>query len=208
MNTISWYTSLYMTLTVLMATVAVALAVIGNVPYLYKVIKGEVQPHPYTWAIWSIVSLVTVFGQIQKGAGIGAIPTAASEVFTVIIFLLSIKYGFKNIQKKDTIFLVIALLGLIPWMIFKDPTISVIVVVAIDCVAFIPTLKKTFTHPETETSILYISNVLRHILILLLIENYNIATSLHSVTMVVTNTLMTAFILRKNFSTKVSQTKE
>jgi hypothetical protein len=77
--------------------VASILAVIGNVPYLIDILKKKIEPHAYTWLVWTIVSMVTLFGQIAKGAGIGAIPTAVSEGFTVIIFLISLKYGFKHI---------------------------------------------------------------------------------------------------------------
>lgn len=178
--------------------IAVILAIIGNVPYLKDVIQNKIQPHPYTWLVWSIVSAVTFFGQLVKGGGIGSIPTGVSELFTIIIFLFSLRYGFKNILKKDTYFLVIALLGLIPWALTSDPTISVVIVVLIDLVAFIPTLRKTWLHPKTETSILYAMNVARHLLTLFTLEALNIATALHSVVMIVTNTLMTFFIVRKH----------
>jgi hypothetical protein len=181
----------------ILVTAAVLLAIIGNVPYLFNVLTKKIKPHPYTWFIWSIVSMVTLFAQIQKGGGLAVIPTAAAEIFTIIIFILSIKYGFKDIDKRDNIFLVIALLGLIPWAITKDPTISVIVVVCIDLVAFIPTLIKTYRQPESESSILFIANVLRHVITLYLVEKINIATTLHSLTMIVTNTLMVIFIHRR-----------
>jgi hypothetical protein len=175
--------------------IAVLLAIAGNVPYLRDVITRKIRPHPYTWLVWSIVSGVTFFGQVAKGAGIGAIPTGASELFTIVIFLFSLRYGFANIAKRDTYFLVIALLGLIPWALTKDPTLSVIIVVGIDVVAFIPTLRKSWLQPRTETWTLYAMNVLRHLLTLFSLEAYNIATTLHSFAMIVTNTLMTAFIL-------------
>lgn len=177
--------------------VAVILAVIGNVPYLRDVIAGKVQPHPYTWFIWSIVSAVTFFGAVQKGAGLGAIPTGVAELFTIVIFLFSLKYGFKNINKRDNIYLAVALLGLIPWILTKDPTLSVVIVVCIDLVAFIPTLEKARRHPETENPLLFSMNALRHILTLFSLGSYNIATTLHSIVMIVVNTLMTYFILRK-----------
>lgn len=188
--------------------IATIMAVLGNIPYLADVIRKKIRPHPYTWAIWSIVSLVTFFGQVVKGAGIGAIPTGASELFTIIIFLYSIRYGFKDIKKTDNIFLAIALVGLIPWVITKDPTISVITVVSIDLVAFIPTLRKTWKLPKTENPLLYMSNTIRHILILLSLEKYNIATTLHSFAMIITNTTMTLFITipRKKW-TSLSQEK-
>lgn len=183
------------------AIIAAALAIVGNVPYLRDIIKKRVQPHPYTWLVWTIVSCVVFFGQVAKGAGIGAIPTAASEIFTIIIFFFSLQYGFKNVRKIDTLFLAIALLGLIPWMLTHDPTISVIIAVSIDFVAFIPTIRKTWLRPETETPTLYGMNVLRHILMLFSLQAYNIATTLHSIIMIATNGLMTGIILARRKKT-------
>lgn len=176
------------------AVVAALLAIAGNVPYLWSVVRGTVRPHPYTWFVWSIVSAIIFFGQVVKGAGIGALPTAASEIFTIIIFIFSLKYGFKGITRTDTLFLVIALAALVPWVLTKDPTISVIVAVGIDLVAFVPTLRKTWSYPRTENPVLYGSNVLRHILALFSLQTYNIATTLHSIAMITVNTLMVLFI--------------
>ena len=177
------------------ALIAALLAVIGNVPYVIDILKHRVQPHAYTWFVWSIVSCIVFFGQLAKGAGVGAIPTGASEIFTIIIFVLSLRYGFKHVTRTDTIFLVIALLGLIPWALTNDPTVSVIIAVSIDVIAFMPTLRKTWLHPQTETPILYGTNVLRHILALFSLQTYNIATTLHSVAMITTNSCMTLMIL-------------
>lgn len=179
--------------------IAVVLAIIGNIPYIKDVWNGKIHPHPFTWLVWSIVSFVTFFGALAKGAGIGAIPILASEIFTIIIFVLALWFGFKNgfkhILKKDWVYLTVALLSLIPWYLTKDPTISVIIVVFIDLVAFIPTIKKTANFPDSENSILYAMNFSRHILILITLDAYNIATTLHSILMIVTNSLMTYLIL-------------
>lgn len=184
----------------ILVPIAVVFAIIGNVPYLRDVIKGKVRPHPYTWLVWSLVSCIMFFGQIAKGAGIGAIPTGASEIFTIIIFFFSLKYGFKNIVRRDTYFLILALLGLIPWILTKDPTISVIIVVSIDLMAFVPTLHKAKCFPSTENPILYEMNVLRHIFTLFSLQAYNIATMLHSIAMIVVNSFMTFLLLHKNQS--------
>ena len=185
------------------ALTAALLAIAGNLPYLWDILKGRVQPHPYTWLVWTLVSGIVFFGQLAKGAGIGALPTAASEIFTLIIFLFSLKYGFKEISKVDTAFLVFALAGIVLWILTNDPTISVVIAVSIDLIAFMPTLRKTWRHPTTETPVLYASNVLRHILALFSLQAYNIATTLQSIAMIMTNTLMTIFILaRKNRSTQ------
>ena len=140
-----------------------------------------------------------IFRADCERAGVGAIPTAASEIFTLVIFLLSLKYRFKGIKKIDTLFLILALLGIVPWVLTKDPTISVIVAVGIDVVAFIPTLRKTWVEPRSENAVLYAMNAARHILALFSMEAYNIATTLHSIAMITTNSIMTIFILRGGF---------
>ncbi len=184
-----------------LAIIAAVLAFVGNISYLKDVVRNKVHPHPYTWFIWSIVSMTTFFGGLAKGAGIGALPTGVAEGFTIIIFLFSLKYLFKkrvgHIRTIDHYFLAFALLGLIPWALTKDPTISVVIVVIIDIIAFIPTLRKTWQHPETEQPLLYEMNVARHVLTLFSLNAYNIATTFHSIAMICTNTLMTIFIKRK-----------
>lgn len=178
-----------------LALIAAALAVFGNIPYLKDMFRKKVKPHLYSWLLWSIVSSVVFFGQLAKGAGVGAIPTGVSAFFTILIFLFSFKYGFPHITKKDTFLLIFALLGLVPWFITKDPTISVVIMVSIDLIAFIPTLAKTWIYPKTEDSLLYTTNAARHGLALFSLEAYNLATMLHSIVMIIVNVSMTAMIL-------------
>jgi len=179
---------------------ATLLALVGNIPYLRDIIKNKIHPHPFTWLVWSIVSCITFFGALAKGAGMAAIPIFVSEVFTIIIFLWSLKNGFKHVKKIDVVFLIFALGGLIPWYLTSDPTTSVIIAVSIDLLAFVPTVRKTFLHPKSENYILYAMNVLRHICIMFSLDAYNIATTLHSVVMIITNATMTYLIrFRKVF---------
>jgi hypothetical protein len=186
---------------IVLAVIAALLAFIGNISYLKDIFKGKIIPHPYTWFIWSIVSMTTFFGGLVKGAGIGILPTGIAEGFTIIIFFFSLKYIFQRkvnpIRKIDNYFLVVALLGLIPWVLTKDPTLSVVIVVLVDIVAFIPTLRKTWDHPLTEQPLLYEMNVSRHVLTLFSLGAYNIATTIHSIAMICTNSLMTYFIRRR-----------
>jgi hypothetical protein len=169
------------------AVVAAVMAIYANWGYMREVIHEKVKPHPYTWFLWSIVSLVVFFAQLVKGAGWGLLPTFFAEVFTVIIFFYSLKHGFKNIRKIDHFFLLVALLGLVPWYITKDPTISVIVVVIIDLIAFMPTIVKTWNKPRSENPYFYELNIIRHILALCSLQTYSIATSFHSIVMVFAN---------------------
>jgi hypothetical protein len=181
----------------ILALVAAAIALGGYIPYLLDAFRKRVKPHPYTWLVWTVVTGITFFGQLEKGAGVGVFPTAVSGLFTLSIFIFSLQYGFKYVSKSDTIYLAIALLGLIPWLISDDPTASVVIAVTIDIIAFIPTIRKTWKRPGTETPTLYFANVIKHILTLFSLQAYNIATTLHSIAMIVTNSIMAGIIVLK-----------
>ena len=79
-----------------------------------------------------------------------------------------------------------------------------VIAVTIDLIAFVPTIRKTWQNPKTETPILYGANVTRHVLTLFSLQAYNIATTLHSIAMIVTNSIMTGIILLKKKPSKQS----
>jgi hypothetical protein len=193
--------------TELAVVVGVVLAIVGNVGYFRSVWRREISPHPVTWFVGSIVSAVTFFGAVVKGGGIGVWPILASEIFTILIFLFSLRLalhtGFKNVRKIDLVFLLICILGIIPWYLTNDPTISVITVVVIDVISFIPTILKTWHKPLSENPLLYLCNASRHIIILFTLASINIATSLHSFTMIIINTMMIAVIYKNFFRKKL-----
>lgn len=179
----------------LFAITAALFTAAGNTPYVWRTVRGDVRPHPYTWLVWAIVSGIVFFGQVAKGAGLGALPTAVSGLFATLIFLLSLRRGFEHVHRSDAFFLVLALAGIVPWTLTNDPTWSVIIAVLIDLSAFVPTFRKAWRRPKTEEPVLYGANVLRHSFALVSLQTYNVATALHAVAMIVANGGMTAFLL-------------
>ena len=176
------------------AIIASLLAIVGNVPYLRDIIKGRVQPHPYTWLVWSLVSCI-IFWTSCKRAGLVHFRPLRLKCLLLSSFSFRSSMG-SNIFAKSILSFCDCIARYYSRLLTKDPTISVIIAVAIDVVAFIPTMRKTWARPETETPILYGMNVLRHILMLFSLQAYNIATTLHSIVMITTNTFMTVVIMR------------
>lgn len=177
------------------AIIASILAVAANVNYVAAVLRGKVQPHTYTWMIWTLVSCIVFFGQLAKGAGVGSIPTAAAEIFTLIVFILSFKYGYRAITRSDTAFLVVALAAIVPWILTSDPTLSVVIAVGIDFIAFLPTYRKGYLEPRSENLALFSTNAVRHVFAILALESYNTATMLHSIVMIGANVAMATILI-------------
>jgi hypothetical protein len=190
-----------------LAVIASIIAIYANYGYLRDVMSNKIKPHPYTWLIWSIVSGTVFIGLVVKGGGIAAMPVFFAEIFTILIFIFALRHGFKNIKKVDHLFLLVALLGLLPWYFTSDPTISIIIVVIIDVIAFMPTIAKTWAKPRSENPHFYELNILRHILILGSVQNYNIATTFHSAVMIFANMTIPVTLYLRKFKTKIKSRK-
>jgi hypothetical protein len=70
-----------------------------------------------------------------------------------VIFLLSLKYGYGGLKRRDIISLAIATLGLVGWTLTKQPVVALLLVVAVDAAGAWLTVYKAYQEPETETLI-------------------------------------------------------
>ncbi len=175
---------------------AVLLSIVGHLPYITDTIKGKTQPHVFTWVIWAIVTILAFFGQWAKGGGAGSWTTGVTGLITVLIALLALKNGSKDITRSDRLFLAGALIAIIPWYLTDDPTLSIVIITLIDVLAFIPTVRKTIGNPSSETLFTYALNIPRHGLALIALENYNLATYLYPAALFFMNILMVSIIIR------------
>jgi len=163
-------------------------------PYLRDIFAKKTKPHIYSWLVWSIIQSVGVLAMIKAGASFGALSLGIGALLVIFIFLISFKYGTKNITKLDTFLLIAALGTTIYWIIEKDPLISVILVTVIDLVAFVPTYRKTYLAPHSETLSSYILDVASNLSAIVAIAIYSLTTTLYIASLVITNAIM-VFIL-------------
>lgn len=158
--------------------IAVLLTFIGYIPYVRDTLKGKTTPHIYSWFIWGFVTLIVYALQVSAGAGVGSWATLAVAVICFFIFILGLRGSKQDITKSDTIFFILSIGALFLWLIAKQPVLSVILVSSIDMLAFIPTIRKSWNKPHSETLFLYSLSAFRHGLALLALQQYNIVTML------------------------------
>ncbi len=183
-----------MTIKDFVGVIAVILTFVGYVPYIRDTIKGNTKPHIYTWFLWSLVTAIAFALQVSAGAGFGAFVTLAAAIVCFVIFLLGLRIGDKDITQSDTILLLLALVAIVIWVFAKQPVISVVLVSSIDMLSFIPTIRKSWNKPHTETLTSYIVNTIRFILALYALKRYTIVTYLYPLTWVLANGLFSIYI--------------
>lgn len=127
----------------------------ANVPYILDTVKGRTKPHRVTWGIFFLLNVIFLANQLAAGATSSIWLVVAFTISTFTVFLLSIKRGTGGTSKLDIVILAGAILGLIVWQLMHSPVPSIIANLVVAAIASIPTYKKAWTHPHTETKISY-----------------------------------------------------
>jgi len=159
--------------------IATIISAIGFIPYLKDLFKKKTQPHSYTWLIWTILQIIAVVAMFNNGAGIGVLALAVGAVLCGYVFILSLRYGTKNITIFDTICLIGALAAIIIYAFLHNAFLSIILITIIDFMGFLPTLRKSYVEPHTETISMYALGVVWSSFNLVAISTYSVVTILY-----------------------------
>ena len=135
----------------LLGIAALVLNLIGYFPYIRDILRKIVKPHAVTWFIWTILTAIAAVNQVLNGGGYSSLFFISTTILVTITFLLSLRYGFGKMSTIDKLCLILAILLLIYWLTIRETHISTLLAVIIDGIGALPTLIKTYHHPETET---------------------------------------------------------
>lgn len=179
----------------IIGVITVILTFVALTPYIIDIFRNKTKPHIFTWVVWALVTFLAFLAQWQKGAGPGSWTTGVTGILTIFVALISLKKGSKDITTIDKVIFITALIAIIPWLLTKDPTISVIILTTIDALAFVPTMRKTFRDPGSETLSSYYIHAVRHSLSIVALNTYNISTFLYPAVVALCNVIMISIIV-------------
>ncbi len=128
---------------------------IGYFPYFRDIFRKTTKPHAYTWLIWTITQGTATAAAFFGGANWGVTGLAGGTMLVVFVFFLSFKYGTKNITRSDTGILLLAFSAIVVWRLTNNPLLSVFMVTAIDGMGYIPTIRKSWQEPWSETLVFW-----------------------------------------------------
>jgi hypothetical protein len=164
------------------------------IPYISDIYKKKTKPHIYTWLIWTILQVTGVVAMYNSGAGIGILALATGSILCAYVTILSIKHGTKNINTFDTLCLIGALASIGVYIFLKEPLLSIILISAIDFVGFLPTLRKAYIEPYSETLTMFAFFAVSGVFTMLALHDYSLTTILYPLTLIGINILATTVI--------------
>ncbi len=127
------------------------LAFLAIVPYVRDVFKGTTKPNQASWLIWVALLALALLSQGFSGAKDSLFLTIGDLVGSATILGLAIFYGTNKWHWIDKVSLAGAGIGFICLFIFKQPVISLAVTIFIDACGAVPTIRKSYVDPSSET---------------------------------------------------------
>ena len=188
------------------AVLASVIAVLGFYPYIRNVLKGETQPHEFTWLIFLLTQGTATAILWASGGGRGAVALTIGSVLIAAVFILSLLDGKRDITKSDVACLVLALAAFPIWLVLEKPLSATLLLTSIDLLGYVPTFRKSYAHPWREAvtpwAIFFFSDVCS----ILALEQYTVLTLVYLVAVTSANVAIIVFLLVRRKQLTLSRT--
>ena len=125
--------------------------------YVRKSLRGEVKPHLVTWSLWAVVPYLAVLAQLSEGVRLPAFVTLVAGVSPTLTLLVAVRSRTAHwgTSRFDIGCGICAALGVVCWAVSSDARYALVFAIFADALAAIPTFRKSFTNPESESWIQY-----------------------------------------------------
>lgn len=179
-----------MNIKIIFSIIACIVETVSFFPYFKNIFSKKTKPHIYSWLIWTLTQGTAATGIWYGGGGWGGLGLSLATLLVFCIFLLSFKFGTKNITKSDTIVLATAVTAIIVWWQLKNPVLAVLMVSAIDMLGYIPSFRKSYFEPWSETLTTWIGFIIADIFAIAALKNYNLLTLSYLVALLIANPIL------------------
>jgi hypothetical protein len=156
-----------------------AIGALGTAVYLRDTLRGTTKPNRVTWLLWAVAPLLAAAVELNEGVGLRALPTFMIGFLPLLVFAASFHNPASvwKIRRIDYACGLMSVVGTAVWLATRNGVLGISAAIAADFLAGVPTLMKSWTHPETETVHSYVGAVVSMAIVLLTIDQWSFAVA-------------------------------
>ncbi|MFI5035367.1 MAG: hypothetical protein ACHQFZ_04090 [Acidimicrobiales bacterium] len=141
---------------------AAALALYGVYDYVRATLRGDTLPNRVSWGLWGLEGVLAFVVEVQQHVGLAAVMTLMFGVVPIIVVVASFRghHGVWRIDAFDIACGIISVLGVVFWGVVNQATVALVAFITADQVAALPTLRKSWLAPETESPKIFVTGVI------------------------------------------------
>jgi len=176
---------------------AALLSVVGAYGYIRDTLRGDTIPHRVTWMLWGLEGILAFVVEREQHVGPAAIMTLMLGLVPCVVVLASFHnpQGVWAINSFDIVCGSISLAGLVAWVFIDQPTLALIAFVVADQVAALPTIRKAWLVPTSESARVFLLGSLNCAITLLTLTEFTTAGVLFPGCILVTDLLLGVLIV-------------
>lgn len=167
--------------------------------YIKDIFLGDTRPNLVSWLLWVLGPIVGAFLQFKGGAGLSLLPILVGGLgpLTIVGIFLWRKNGFWKITLFDIICGVFSMIAILIYVITHNLSFSIIFAILSDALGFIPTYKKSWTNPESESWGMYAASALFNVIGVLTIRSWSFPIYSFGIYLVIGNLLQLVIMYRR-----------
>jgi hypothetical protein len=172
-----------------------AMALLAYWVYLKDVFANKTKPHMFSWLIWGLLATTAYFGQVSGKAGAGEWVTGLTALGCLLIFVVAIFKGEKNIKNVDKLLLGVSILSIALLVLAKDKRVSTTLAVVALVIGSFLTAKKAYYKPNEETAKTFALNSIKFVPSIFALSTYSYLTVVYPVSALITNAAIVLVIV-------------
>ena len=136
---------------------AVALSLVGAYGYIRDTLRGDTSPNRVTWSLWGVEGVLAFFVEVQQHVGLAALMTLMLGLVPCAVVVASFRnrHAVWKLGVFDVVCGAVSVGGLVFWAFVNEPTVALVSFVLADQLAALPTIRKSWLAPNTESPRLF-----------------------------------------------------
>lgn len=172
-----------------------AASLLGFLPYVRDVLARRTVPSRSTWLIWTIVGSMLCASYWQSGASETLWISVSYVAGPLCVFLLSLRFGEGGWSRLDRFCLASSGLSAVLWTITRQPLLALWLNIAVDSLGALPTIKKTYREPASESRAAWSCFFAGAVLNLVAARSWSLGAIAYPLYLFAVSAVMTALIL-------------
>jgi len=175
------------------------IGIVGASFYTRDTLSGKTKPNRVSWFMWAFTPLLGTVAALSAGADKWATVRIFVAGFLPLLVLVASfvnKKSFWKLTFFDFVCGLLSIIGIVLWITIDTPQLAILFAAMGDGFAGLPTIRKAWISPETETGITYIASFVSLLLVLPSIPVWNIENSAFQIFLLVQTSVLVFAVYR------------
>lgn len=185
-----------------LVVISTLISLVGAYSYIRDTLQGSTKPNRVSWSMWALAPLIGAIAAITSGGDAWATVRVFMAGFLPLAVLLASFVNAKSYWRLTPFDFgcgALSFAALIVWLAADSPRVAILLAVAGDGFAAIPTISKAWRFPETETGLFFCASFASSLLVLPSIPVWTIENAAFPIHLTVVSAIVLFSVYRKQF---------